>query len=271
MNNNNDANFDDEVEIEDPEQEKERQPTRSASVLEKIKALLASTKPDKWQQWGEPLDESKKHQRPIEVWEQSYSIDTKAGVLALRSVAPITCNFFGGGYSYSHAGRPKYMVELRPRGWSPRMPAEVANRVNASGEKNYQVLADGEIARALFSEVEYNVRNFRDTLRVDFNDSVHRLVANCLEQVQATIASDWRVLEGEEGYLGYSGDVHGLTLTVALVQRGAMKHYSMYCTKHGYRWDCRDSNLIQDVFSHVDEIVRTASLEHLGKVLEEML
>jgi hypothetical protein len=45
----------------------------------------------------------------------------------------------------------------------------------------------------------------------------------------------------------------------------------MNLMKHGLRWDCRDSRLMKDVFSIVDESVRNASLEKLGKVLEEML
>jgi hypothetical protein len=147
----------------------------------------------------------------------------------------------------------------------------MVNRGPAPADKNYQVLADGDIAHTLFAEVEYSVRNFRDNLKGDFNDAVQRFVANFLEQVEATVASDWSVVEGEEGYTGYSGDVNGLILTVGALRRGTMTHYLMHCTQHGYRWDCSDRRLIEDVFSYVDELVRTASLEHLGKLLEEML
>jgi hypothetical protein len=267
----NDSELDNEVEIADQNPEEEHTASRASALLDKIKALLANTKPDRWQQWGERLDEGKKHQRPRESWEQSFSIDTKAGVLALRSCTSISCNFFGGGYAYSPASRPKYVVELRPRGWSPRITADIAARGGGTGEKNYKVLADGDVARALFFEVEASVRSFRDNLKVGFNDAVQRLVANILEQLETTIASDWSVVEGGEGYIGYSADVHGLTLTVGALQRGSMTHYSMHCIQHGYRWDCRDARLIKDVFTFVDELVRTASLEHLGTLLEDML
>jgi hypothetical protein len=41
--------------------------------------------------------------------------------------------------------------------------------------------------------------------------------------------------------------------------------------RSGLVWQCRDPFLIQEVFTLVDESVKTASLEHLGKVLDDML
>lgn len=267
----NDSELDQGIEVAAEEGELNAEQARSTTILDKIKALLSSTKADRWQQVGEPLDEGRKHQRPLEVWEQAYSTDTKAGVLVLRSSIPITCNYFGGGYSFTQAGRPRYLVELRPRGWSPKWTAEVSTRGAGPTEKNYQVLADGEVARTLFNEVEHSVHHFRDSLKVDFNDSVQRLLANILEQVEGSVASDWKIIEGEVGYTGYSGDVNGMTVTVGALKRDSVSHYSMNFSKHGFRWDCRDSRLMKSVFSVVDEAVRNASLEHLGKVLEEML
>jgi hypothetical protein len=45
----------------------------------------------------------------------------------------------------------------------------------------------------------------------------------------------------------------------------------MNFTKYGLRWDCRDSSLCKELFGLVDESVRNASLEQLGKVLDDML
>jgi hypothetical protein len=41
--------------------------------------------------------------------------------------------------------------------------------------------------------------------------------------------------------------------------------------RFGLLWHCRDPFLMQEAFKLVDESVKTASLEHLGKVLDDML
>jgi hypothetical protein len=246
-------------------------PSRPLTLLEKIKQTLSNTSPDRWQQGGEELDENRKHSKPQEVWEQVYCTDTKAGVLVLRSSTPILCNFFGGGYSFQRGGAPRFLIELRGRGWMPKMLCDPAYRGLGPTDKNYQILAEGEIARQLFHEVEGAVKSHRDSLRVDFNDSVQRLISNIREQVEGTAAEDWKIVEGEICYTGYRGDVNGMTVTVGALSRDSVSHYSMHFMKHGLRWDCRDSRLIKDVFTMVDESVRNASLEQLGKVLEEML
>jgi hypothetical protein len=244
---------------------------RPLTLLDKIKKTLASTPADRWQQGVDELDENRKHAKPQEVWEQVYCTDTKAGVLVLRSSTPIICNFFGGGYSFKQGGGARYLVELRSRGWSPKMLCDSTYRGVGGVEKDYQILAEGEIARQLFNEIDMAVKNLRSALKIDFNDSVQRLISSIREQVEGTAAEDWKIVEGENGYTGYRGDVNGMTVTVGALVRDSSSHYSMNFIKHGLRWDCRDSRLIKDVFSMVDESVRNASLEKLGKVLEEML
>jgi len=244
------------------------QPT---TLLEKIKSTLANTAPDRWEQAGETLDSDKKFQKPQETWEQLYCTDTKTGVLVLRRSTPVTSNFFGGGYSFVEAANPKYSIELRGRGWAPKMLVDPFYRSAGGQEKNYQVLAEGDIARQLYHEVEASLQQHRTGLKRDFNDAVQRLIGNVREQVQATASTDWITVEGEKGYTGYKGDVNGMAVTIACTVRDGGAGYSMNFQKHGMRWDCRDSNIMRDVFKIVDESVRQASLEQLGKVLEDML
>jgi len=240
-------------------------------LLEKIKTTLANTPAERWEQGGEDLDPSKKHQRAQESWEQLYCTDTKTGVLVLRYSIPVVSNFFAGGYSFVESGIPRYMIELRPRGWTPRMIIDPHYRGAGAAERSHQVLADGDVARQLYIEVHTAIKQYRESLRRDFNDSVERLIAGIREQVQMTAADDWQAVEGEDKYTGYRADINGMTVTVGCLIKALSAMHSMNFSKYGLKWDCRDSNLCKEIFAVVDESVRQSSLEQLGKVLDEML
>ena len=147
-----------------------------------------------------------------------------------------------------------------------------AYRAAGMADRNFQVLAEGTIAKELYYEIQTMVRNHRETLRRDFNDSVERLIININEQVRGTAAEDWKSVDGaEQGYTGYRADVNGMTVTVSSIVRDRTAAYAMNFVKYGLRWDCRDSTLCKEIFDLVDESARNASLEQLGKVLDDML
>jgi hypothetical protein len=244
----------------------------SQPLLERIKQTLASTSPERWEQAGEDLDPNRRYQKPQENWEQLFCTDTKTGVLVLRKSTPITSNFYGGGYAFLEASEPRYLIELRSRGWAPKMLVDPSYRSAGVVDKGYQVLADGGVARQLYLEVQVSVRNYRESLRRDFNDLVARLISNIHEQIKGTAADDWTKVEGtEQGFSGYCADVNGMSVTVWTIARDMTAAFGMYFSKYGLRWDCRDSSLCKELFTLVDESVRSASLEQLGKVLEDML
>ncbi len=243
----------------------------TTSLLEKLKQTLASTPADRWEEAGEALDSTRKYQKPQETWERLFCTDTKNGVLALRCSLPVQSNFFGGGYCFVESALPLYYVEIRSRGWAPKMLIDPFYRASGGIDKNYQVLAEGDVARHLYLEVETSVRSYREGLRRDFNDSVERLMANIHEQIKGTEAGDWQTIEGEKGFVGYAADVNGITVQISQTVRERSASYAMSFTKYDLRWDCRDVNIIREIYVIVDESVRHASLEHLGKVLEDML
>lgn len=244
----------------------------SMRLIDKIKQTLSNTPADRWEQGGEDLDSSRKYQRPQENWEQLFCTDTKTGVLVLRKSTPITANFFAGGYSFVEASEPRYLIELRGRGWAPKMLVDPAYRAAGLADKNCQVLAEGSIAKELYYEINTKIRTHRESLRRDFNDSVERLVLNIHEQVRGTAAEDWKSVDGgEQGYTGYRADVNGMTVTVSTIVRDRTASFAMNFVKYGLRWDCRDSTLCKEIFELVDESARNASLEQLGKVLDDML
>lgn len=244
----------------------------SQPLLERIKQTLSSTSPERWEQAGEELDPNRRYQKPQDNWEQLFCTDTKNGVLVLRKSTPITSNFFGGGYAFVEAAEPRYLIELRGRGWAPKMLVDPSYRSAGVVDKTCQVLADGSIARQLYQEVAVSVRNHRETLRRDFNDLVARLISNIHEQIKGTSAEDWKPVEQtEQGFTGYCADVNGMSVTVWTIVRDLTAGFGMYFSKYGLRWDCRDAGLCKELFNLVDESVRSSSLEQLGKVLEDML
>jgi hypothetical protein len=150
----------------------------SLPLLERIKQMLASTAPERWEQAGEELDSNRKYQKPQESWEQLFCTDTKTGVLVLRKSTPITSNFYGGGYAFVQASEPRYLVELRGRGWMPKMIIDPNYRSAGGTDKSYQLLAEGSVGQQLYREIEASVRSYREGLRRDFNDLVSRLTSN---------------------------------------------------------------------------------------------
>ena len=245
--------------------------TSSMTLIEKIKHTLTSTAPERWEQGGEPLDTSHRFQRAQQTWEEIFSTDTKSGVLVLRSSTPLGSNFFAGGYSFSPSGTARYLIELRGRGWSPKMLLDPAFRGSGGAERTCQILAEGDIAQQLFREVEQIIKNYRETMRRDFNDSVARLVSNLKENIGETTAADWSSVEGDVGYKGYRTEINGIAVTIGSISSDLSTAYSMTLGRLGLVWQCRDPFLMQEIFTIVDESVRTASLEQLGKVLEDML
>jgi hypothetical protein len=244
----------------------------SLPLLERIKQTLSSTSPERWEQAGEDLDPNRRYQKPQDNWEELFCTDTKSGVLVLRKSTPITSNFYGGGYAFVEASEPRYLIELRGRGWAPKMLVDPSYRSAGVVDRSCQVLAEGSVARQLYQEVSVSVRNYRESLRRDFNDLVARLISNIHEQIKGTSAEDWKPVEQtEQGFSGYCADVNGMSVTVWTVVRDLTAGFGMYFSKYGLRWDCRDVSLCKELFNLVDESVRSASLEQLGKVLEDML
>jgi hypothetical protein len=183
----------------------------------------------------------------------------------------VSNNFFGGGYSFTPAGPSRFFIELRGRGWSPKALLDPAFRGAGGIEKATQVLAEGDIAEQLYLEIELIVKQYRESLRRDFNDSVARLTSNIKDAIGETTAADWQIVEGDVGVKGYRTEINNLTVTVACLKNDVSTAYSMSVGRSGLVWQCRDPFLCQEVFTLVDESVRTASLEHLGKVLDDML
>jgi uncharacterized phage-like protein YoqJ len=119
--------------------------------------------------------------------------------------------------------------------------------------------------------VEAIVAQFRESRRREFNDTVSRLSASIKERVGETVASDWRIIDGEMGYKGYATEIGDTTVTVGQTTTDLSTGYSLTFSQYGLEWSCRDPFLTQEVFKLVDDSIKTASLEQLGKVLEEML
>ena len=259
----------DEVEIDSAAASIQR--PKTVSLLDKIRQTLAATPPERWDQAGEELNPTRKYQKPQDTWEELFCTDTRNGVLVLRRSIPIKANFFGGGYTFAENGIPQHFVEIRARGWTPRMLIDPFYRASGGLDKSHQILAEGDVARHLFVEIESNLKVYRDGLRRDFNDSVERLISNIHEQIRSTAAEDWKTLEGDPGFEGYQGDINGMTVTVSQTVQDRSATFAMQFSKYGLKWDCRDANISREVFSVVDDSVRHASLEQLGRVLEDML
>lgn len=244
---------------------------RSLGLLERIKQTLSATAPERWESAGEELDSSKKHQRSRDAWEQIFCTDVKNGVLVLRCSTPVKAKYFGGGYSLEENGLPQYTIEVRPRGWQPRMLIDPYFRASGNIDKQYQTLVEGDIARQLYLEVDLVVKQFRESLKKDFADSIERFLSVITERVSSTFADEWQVEEVDRTTLNYSAEIDGLRIDLTRMVKDLNFYFEMSISKHGLKWDCKDTTLMKEVFEIVDESIKHTTLENLGKVLEEML
>lgn len=243
---------------------------KSVSLLERIKQTLTGTAPDRWDQAGDELDSSKKYQKPQETWEQIYCTDVKSGVLVLRCSTPVRSKYFGGGYSLEECGVPVFTVEVRPRGWAPKMLIDPYFRTTSGIERKLEKLAEGDVARQLYDEIATSVRDFRMEIKREFDLSVERFMAEYIDRVHQTSAEDWEVHATDRHVVKYSADVDNLLITIVRTISENAAYYNLNFSRSGLSWDCRDSTAMKEIFAIVDESVRQSSLEKLGKVLEDM-
>ena len=244
---------------------------KSSSLLDKIKLTLANTAPERWEEAGEELDSSKKYQKSRDAWEQVFCTDAKNGVLVLRCSTPVRGNYFGGGYALVENGVPQYTVELRPRGWAPKMLVDPYYRTAGGVEREYQTLVEGDIARQIYFEIKTIVIEHRESMRRDFNDSVERLMSVITDRVKQTYADEWELHHTDRNVVKYSATIEGLVLEIAQFVKDRNFYFEMTLSKYGLKWECRDTPTMRDVFKIVDDCVKHTSLEQLDKVLEDIL
>jgi hypothetical protein len=243
---------------------------KSVSILDKIKQTLSGTSADRWEQAGEELDSSKKYQKPQDTWEQIFCTDVKTGVLVLRCSTPVRARFFGGGYALEESGIPEYSVEVRPRGWAPKMIIDPYFRTTSGIERKLEKLAEGEIARQLYHEILLVVREYRAEVKKEFELGVERFNAEYVEQVESTGPEDWELHSTERHITKYSAEINSMAITVTRTVQENTSYHDLVLSRAGLVWECKDAKMKKAVFEIVDESYRGASLEKLGKVLEDM-
>lgn len=240
------------------------------AVLETVRTMLRAITPDKWEHGGEALDTKKRFSRSQETWEELFYTETKAGTLVIRSSISLSHSYVSGGYVYSPNGAPRFSIELRGKGWSPKALLEPNLRNPGWVEPAVQVLAHGVVAEQLFREVQNVVGVYRDSLRREFNDKVARMTSSIKESLSETTPSDWQVTKHDDGSTSYHADVDGINVVSSSRVTDVGTSYSLSLGAYGFSWACRDAQLAQEVFSLIDDAAQTASLENLKKVLDEM-
>lgn len=245
--------------------------TKSAPLMERIKDILAETSAERWEGTSEELDPQKKLTQNRQTWEEFFCTDVKSGVLVIRKSTIVKSNYYGGGYFLSEGALPHHTIELRPKGWIPRMLSDPFFRSASGIERKVQVLVEGEIARQLFEQVKETVRVFRLSVKRDFEAAIEHLTPKLLSLVAETNAGDWTTELEDPHTTTYLGEIDGMKVSSSLTVKDLSGLYSLRLSKYGLHWDSRDFVMAKEVYDVVDDCVKHASLEKLGKVLEEML
>lgn len=247
----------------DAEEEKPENP-----LLTKIKLALAQSDPDKWEHAGSELKPTAKYTKPYETWETAFHMNLPNGVLVIRCSLPVRSEYFGAGYTVTPTGKPVYYVELRARGWDPRTLIDPYFRVTLDKDKQFTVLADGEIAESVHRLVTDTLRSFSGARKRDFNEQVASLIDSMLDRATVTGADDWKKSEPEPGVTKFSSVLDGINVDVTKTMADDNAAFRLTFHRDEMSSKTIDTGLAKSLFELVDEKLRNASLLALSKVLE---
>lgn len=238
-------------------------------VLEKIKYTLTHSDPDKWEKYGEELNTTGKYPKAYEKWELAYCIDLPNGLLTFRNSTPVNSEYFGGGYTITPNGNQHFTIELRPRSWDPRTLIDPFFRSTLDKDKHFKLLAEGDVARDLFSIVEKTYISFNSQKKLSISESLLELANNITAVAKESTAEVWEKSEAEDGSSTYSTLCGEISVTVSRKKKLDTFNYTLLFSRDAIKSPIKDYNLAREVYEIIDEKHKTAALEALQNVLDE--
>ena len=238
-------------------------------LLEKIKLALSQSDPAKWEHHGEILNPNMKYPKAYEAWEIVYCISIPNGILAFRSSQPVVSEYFGGGYTLVPSAPPLFYVELRPRAWDPRTLINPYLRSSLEKDKQLKLLADGEVARTIYKEIQEIITSFSSEQQKELTNLVDEIIENIIPRANASKAEDWTKNEVEAGVVSFRAEFDGIFVHVTQTEKNGLINYRLVLSKNKFSRKVSDGHLAQDLFHIVNNKNKDAALEALNDVLEK--
>lgn len=245
----------------------------SHPILERIRKLLTSTDPEKWQIGGADLDHALRFTRPRPTYEQVLIRDIPNGSLVLHYVQPVECRYGPGGYTPVPNGSAHYSVEVRDRIFDAEKLIDPKFSANFAG-KRCDTLATGDIAKSLFLQVKNTIRAVCKEKKRAFDQAVEELGRDVPGLVKSIPFSAWeKAVETQEDCttIAYStATEQGMHLSVGKETRGFDEKFRVTFKRDGFSNPHLPSGVAREAFRLLTEIEQEAQLEKLDDVLRDL-
>ncbi|MCO6429263.1 MAG: hypothetical protein J5J00_00245 [Deltaproteobacteria bacterium] len=237
-------------------------------LMAKIQSTISQSDPEKWERYGDDLNTEGKYQKPRDAWEIVYCINIPNGILAFRSSQPLTSQYFGGGYTLTPLSSERYTVELRPRAWDPRTLIDPYFRAALEKDRQFQLLADGDVARQVFMQIKATIESFSGERREEIKHQIEQLAANITDRTAASSAEEWRKDSPNFDTTEYHSSFDGVDVTVSFTKKNGIDNYRLTFCKDKVAVKTVDAAVAKSIFEAVEEKQAQAALEALSKVLD---
>jgi hypothetical protein len=238
-------------------------------MLTRIRQMLTQADASKWERHGEPLNPNTKHTKAYDTWETVYCMDLPSGIITFRCSQPAKSEYYGGGYTVFTNGAAKYTIELRPRAWNPRTLIDPYFRSVVDKDKNFQLIASGQIAQEVYNEITEIISSFSTEKQMLNLKILDDLKDNVIERTNESNITNWQKSEPKLGITTYEGLLDGAKVSVSQICENELLSYQLLVSIEQTTRRIADSKLAHAVFEIIDEKDKAAALDALNAVLEK--
>lgn len=244
----------------------------SNPALEKIRALLTSTDPEKWRIGGVDLTAETKFERPRLTYEQILVREIPAGSLVLHCSQPVSSKYMPGGYVLTPVGPPNYSVEVRDRIFDANKVVDPRYADNQKG-KRCDIIASGEIAKSLFLQVRETIRSFSRDQNKSFNQKAREVLETLSERLEQTVIEEWEKTreqnqDGED--VRYVSEMEDLTIEIGRKIKDWEAQYRIILSAENFSFNHASQGLAKTCFKKLEELEQNAQLAALGDTLKDL-
>lgn len=245
------------------------QKSQQELLIEKIQHLLDRTNPEDWRKGGAPLDRNARFKKPQNTWEEIYTLPVPSGVLAMRKSTPVKSDFLGRGFMLAPLSAPEYTVELRPHGWHHSELTDPYKRTQLS-DRSCRVLSEGDIAKAIYRQVEEAYMTFHDSQQASFNKEAYDFACRIPALLREETTSLWDRTEETAGEVHFSTEMNGMRLDLVHQFSGGRENFELTISKMRMQAKIDDRMLVKEIYQAVEQLGTTSRLYTLSQALEEL-
>ena len=242
----------------------------SNPMLEKVRALLTSTEPERWRMGGEDFSSALRCARPRSAYDQVLVRDIPVGSLVLHMTQPVTSKYEPGGYALTPVGTPNYTIEVRDKIFDANKVVDPRYADNLKG-KRCDVIASGDIAKSLFIQIRETIRTLSRDKQKSFDERSREMVNTITERIAETSIEEWEkskdLVEQTED-IRYVTAMEGITVEVGKKTKDWESQYRLVLSQDNLRFDRTSPTLAAKCFRQLEQMEQGAQLLALTETLK---